>query len=296
VEEEAVASLQDLGLSLYEARLYLGLLRGGAQNGNELSKTAGVPSSKVYATLDKLASAGFVSYVKRGNVAEYVCVAPEELIRRLRKQFMTPLDYLEEALPNLAVRGPDPEIVTISNWDVICDNARAIIDRAVEEIHISTWDENLDELRAALIAASDRGVKVFAMIYGEGTLEVGSSQNHSYQEIVAARIGGHMLSIVVDGHEALIGHLPDHGEPSAIRTRSPVVCLMVDEYLRHDFVLQKAKAITGFDSWDRWWRSDADVRTLMLGSALASNGAPEAQPPAATPRRKRAGARSSPKS
>src|SRR5438105_459478 len=39
--------LQTVGFSLYEARLYVGLLQGGAQNGNELSKTAGVPSSKV---------------------------------------------------------------------------------------------------------------------------------------------------------------------------------------------------------------------------------------------------------
>ena len=47
-------ALQGLGLSLYEARLYLGLLKGGPQNGNELSRSSGVPSSKVYGMLDRL--------------------------------------------------------------------------------------------------------------------------------------------------------------------------------------------------------------------------------------------------
>ena len=41
--DAVVDQLRALGLSLYEARIYLGLMRHGAQNGNELSKTSGVP-------------------------------------------------------------------------------------------------------------------------------------------------------------------------------------------------------------------------------------------------------------
>ena len=50
-DDRVIESLQELGFSLYEARLYLGLLRHGRQNGNELSRAFGVPSSKVYAML-----------------------------------------------------------------------------------------------------------------------------------------------------------------------------------------------------------------------------------------------------
>jgi sugar-specific transcriptional regulator TrmB len=59
--DRIVESLQALGLSLYETRLYLGLLTGGRQNGNELSRTSGVPSSKVYAMLERLAADGIVA-------------------------------------------------------------------------------------------------------------------------------------------------------------------------------------------------------------------------------------------
>ena len=50
MDEAIVNRLQILGFSLYEARVYVGLLRHGPQNGNEVSKSAGLPSSKVYAS------------------------------------------------------------------------------------------------------------------------------------------------------------------------------------------------------------------------------------------------------
>src|SRR5437763_12888126 len=99
MDEAVVSRLQLLGFSLYEARVYVGLLRHGPQNGNELSKSAGLPSSKVYATLEKLAGLRVVHSVRREATTEYVCIAPEELVHRLRHQFGRPLDFLERTLP-----------------------------------------------------------------------------------------------------------------------------------------------------------------------------------------------------
>src|SRR5207302_11260344 len=90
-EDVALESLQALGMSQYEARLYVGLLQGGPQNGNELSKTTRVPSSKVYATLDKLAAAGIVKHVQHDGTTEYVCIDPEGLGARLRVRHDGPL-------------------------------------------------------------------------------------------------------------------------------------------------------------------------------------------------------------
>src|SRR5262249_42056248 len=115
VEAEAVASLQELGLSLYEARLYIGLLKHGPQNGNELSRTSSVPSSKVYATLGKLSAAGIVQHINRGSKQEYVCISPTELVHRYREKYRRPLDHLEEVLPELRAERPDPDVVQISN-------------------------------------------------------------------------------------------------------------------------------------------------------------------------------------
>ena len=58
MDEGVVDRLRALGMSLYEARIYVGLLRHGPQNGNEVSKSAGIPSSKVYSGLERLAVEG----------------------------------------------------------------------------------------------------------------------------------------------------------------------------------------------------------------------------------------------
>src|SRR5580765_6499796 len=184
-------SLQELGLSLYETRLYLGLLTGGRQNGNELSRTSGVPSSKVYAMLERLAGEGIVARSRRGPTVEYVCVPPHDLLHKLRERYTKPLEYLEETLPSLGLAEPHLDIVELQGVDATLEHADA------------------------------RGVRIAGMLYGVEPPQVGWWQQHSYRETVASRIGGRMVTVVIDGAEALIAHIPDAGEASAVRTQSP---------------------------------------------------------------------------
>jgi HTH-type transcriptional regulator, sugar sensing transcriptional regulator len=265
VDDRALDSLQKLGLTLYEARLYLGLLTHGAQNGNELSRSAEVPSSKVYSTLHKLVAAGYVSQVRRDGSAEYVCIPPDELVQRLRAEYERPLDYLEGALPSLAATEPDADVLQITSAEAILHRGREVIGAAGHEVFVSLWDESLEAMRGALTAADARGVDVYGMIYGTATLDVGSWQQHSYQEVVASRIAGHMLTVVADGREALLAHMPAQGTPTGVHTRNPVLCLIAEEYLRHDHILQKAKTMTGYEEWDRWLHRDEVVRSLTFG-------------------------------
>jgi HTH-type transcriptional regulator, sugar sensing transcriptional regulator len=264
-DDRVVESLQQLGLSLYEARLYLGLLTRGPQNGNELSRTSGVPSSKVYAMLERLAGDGIVARAQRGNTVEYVCVPPHELLHKLRERYSKPLDYLEETLPTIGSTGPEPDILHIQGVEAIVDNARAIIRAAQHEIYLSIWKENVEPLREDLDDADARSLRIAGMLYGGDPPDVGWWQRHSYRETVASRIRGRMLTMVADGAEALIAHMPERGEASAVRTRSPVLTLVAEEYLIHDLTLQKAKTMTGYEEWDKWLRSDDQVRMLTLG-------------------------------
>lgn len=260
-----IESLQQLGLSLYEARLYLGLLTRGPQNGNELSRTAGVPSSKAYAALERLSDAGVVAHTRPGNNVEYVAVPPHEVLHRLREKYVRPLDYLDETLPKIVSGDPEPDILQLASLDAIVDHACAIIRNAQDALYMSIWSENLNPLGPDLTEADARGVRIFGMLYGGEPLEVGWWQQHSYQETVASRVGGRMLTVVRDGIEALIAHVPEGGQPSAVRTHNPVLSLVAQEYLIHDLTLQKAKSMTGYAKWDQWLRADEQVRMLTIG-------------------------------
>ena len=60
--------------------------------------------------------------------------------------------------------------------------------------------------------------------------------------------------------------LHDLRQANAVRTRSPVLALIAQEYLHHDIVLQRAQLRIGFDEWDRWWQADPDLRTIILAN------------------------------
>jgi hypothetical protein len=50
---------------------------------------------------------------------------------------------------------------------------------------------------------------------------------------------------------------------------------MVEEYLHHDFVLEKTKATFSSRDWDRRWRSDSVLRDLILGRAISHGASPD---------------------
>jgi HTH-type transcriptional regulator, sugar sensing transcriptional regulator len=263
--DQIVESLQELGLSLYETRLYLGLLTGGRQNGNELSRTSGVPSSKVYPMLERLANDGIVARTRRGSTVEYVCVPPRDLLHKLRERYAKPLEHLEATLPLLGMTEPHPDILEVQGVDAILDHARALTRSAEREIYLSVWSDEVSSLREDLEEADARDVRIAGMLYGVDPPQVGWWQQHSYRETVASRIGGRMLTLVVDGAEALIAHIPDSGEASAVRTRSPVLTLVAEEYLIHELTLQRTKVWAGYDEYDKWLRADEKLRKLTLG-------------------------------
>lgn len=267
MDEGVVDRLGVLGLSLYEAKIYVGLLRHGPQNGNEVSKSAGIPSSKVYSTLERLAAKGIVHSVRTSSGTQYICISPEELVHRFRADFDEPIAYLEKTLPGLAAFEPASEVLTVVGLVAIRENSRFLIGDADKELYISVWAEDARHLEEDLRNAHERGVRIFGMFYGaEASVGVGSWLVHSYQEIVADRIGGRMLTLTADREEALIAHIPRQGQANAVRTRNPVLALIAQEYLHHDIVLQRAQLRIGFDEWDRWWQADPDLRSIILSS------------------------------
>jgi HTH-type transcriptional regulator, sugar sensing transcriptional regulator len=265
MDDAVIAGLRSLGMSMYEARVYVALLRHGPQNGNEVSRSAGLPSSKIYATLEKLARDGLVHRVQQDGKTEYVSIPANELLRRLRQEYEEPLAYLEKTLPTLAAFEPAAQVLTVSGLAAIRESIRSLVEDAGDEIYISIWADDFADLGAALTIAHHRGVRIFGMLYGDSAPpEIGSWLTHGYLQIVSDRIAGRMLTLVVDGVEAVIAHIPHGGDATAVRTRNPVICLVTREYLHHDMVLQRAQLAIGFDEWDRWWQADPDLRTIIL--------------------------------
>ncbi len=89
-----------------------------------------------------------------------------------------------------------------------------------------------------------------------------------------SRLSEVLSVLVADDSETLIARFPRDGTASAVRTRSRVLTLIVEEYLHHDFVLQRAQINIGFDQWDHWWQADPDLRSAILGETLVEPAPP----------------------
>ena len=89
-----------LGLSEYEARVYVCLVTAGPSPARKLSMTSGVPRTKVYASLKKLIDRGLVSE-SPGNPRRYAASSPaksfESALQQLKEETSRMTALLEES-------------------------------------------------------------------------------------------------------------------------------------------------------------------------------------------------------
>ena len=83
--QETLDKLEDIGLNMYERKIYSALLGRGVSTAGELSEMTNVPRSRAYDVLESLAEKGF-SVIKSSKPMKYVSVPPQQAIENIKKQ------------------------------------------------------------------------------------------------------------------------------------------------------------------------------------------------------------------
>jgi sugar-specific transcriptional regulator TrmB len=106
-----------LGLSGYEARAYLALLRLGEASPREVAEEAGVPTQRIYDVLRRLSRRGLVSRVGEGR---FRAVDPERALKAEAERLLfdtlrrrEELELLARELADLAAPGSGEEVLLI---------------------------------------------------------------------------------------------------------------------------------------------------------------------------------------
>jgi sugar-specific transcriptional regulator TrmB len=95
VEGDAIVrQLGQLGLTSYEAKAYVALLRRDSSTASEVARVAGLPRQRIYDVLGSLVERGLAS-ARPGNVVKYVANAPELALERLVQRQREQLAELE---------------------------------------------------------------------------------------------------------------------------------------------------------------------------------------------------------
>lgn len=153
-----MATLRDLGLSEYEARVYRALLTTGPTTAKELSRRSDVPKGRIYDVLDALESAEMVRSQESTRPKRYAAVGPEAALSRLmdekRREVTEELDRFEDAIDDVVDRlearePPDGEFYTVAIGPE--ESVELLTDR------LSTATERVDYIVADISGQFDIG-------------------------------------------------------------------------------------------------------------------------------------------
>jgi sugar-specific transcriptional regulator TrmB len=164
--DEAVAALKRLGLSSYEAQVFIALQRLDTATVRDIDRMTEVPRSQIYGAAEDLAERGLVD-IQQSNPIQYRAVELDEARTRLRKRLdreeERAFDYLESARNEFVTESESQEdIWTVQGRDTIDDRVITLIDAADGRVIVGARElSGLDGTIAdALTTASERGIEV----------------------------------------------------------------------------------------------------------------------------------------
>lgn len=191
---EIQKALEVIGLTEYEAKVYLTLIQTGTSNAGNLSTLAEVPRSKIYEVLLRLEKKKLIE-VQKGRPLFYKAIKPSialdivetELKESLQEELaqkksdlerlyekkigqistahmsLTELDNFYEK--NTAIEPSEEFIWTIHGKDNLTSQAKETIQSALNEVRLMIPRDDFSELISTIKTATSRGVKVQLIIH-----------------------------------------------------------------------------------------------------------------------------------
>ena len=230
-----ISQLQNLNFTQYESRAYLSLLEQGNITGYELAKNSGIPASKIYQVLNKLMEKEVILALDSEPV-KYAPLPPNEVLSRLKGDYLNTLSNLDSKLDEIYKKQnfSNNYIWNISGRESILRRVCEFIDKAKKQIYLSVWDEEVEEIKSALMEADAKRVKVSIVHYGENLLNIGIEFKHGREHQIRQQRGERRLAMEVDEEKVILCHFHDNGESDAVWTTNKGLILLAKDYIIHD--------------------------------------------------------------
>jgi sugar-specific transcriptional regulator TrmB len=157
--------LKEIGFSEYEIKVYTTLLSNQKMGAKEISKETGIPQTKIYQVIKKLANKGFLAILP-GHPTKFEVVPPKnafssviEKLEEKRTKLVEEIQNLQETYQLSKIK--EEEVVSFLDWTSFGKKTEELDERAKEEIDIfSRFKYSKGEWFEPLEKAVKRGVKV----------------------------------------------------------------------------------------------------------------------------------------
>jgi HTH-type transcriptional regulator, sugar sensing transcriptional regulator len=248
--KDILQNIQSMGLTQYEAKVYLSLVSRGSSNAYQVSKASGVPRARVYEVLDNLVQHGFVMKEETDGGTQYSSLPVEVLLDSVKTKWEATYNSLETKLRSLEKKMPESEIyvTTIQGEENIVAFCRVLIRRAERRVLLSLWEPMYRKLKEELRAKQDQcllGGLLFQVNDPLPGLEVHRKTHHIDHE-------DHPWFILsIDGKELFYGHSPEQSS-RAFYTDDPVHIYMLEDYIWHDVLVNRLVARDKQEELEQW--------------------------------------------
>ena len=247
-DNNTVQLLQRLGFGDYEARAYLGLLRGGepGMSGYEIARASGVPRANVYDVLPRLEERGAVVRVESPSGARYSAVPTSQLLPRLADRFNDDLSAAEKALLDQGEVSNEDYSWNVAGYRSVIDHARTLVDEAESELVMAVWPQEARALANNLSNAQEREISVTTLCLAGCVQECGNCQGNIHRYRLSPEEESRWLIVGIDGKEMLAGEIDnqstdkndqDANDAYAIRTTHRMLVELGGWYVRNSIAL-----------------------------------------------------------
>lgn len=226
-EHDAVESLERLGLSSYEAKVFIALQKLGVGTARDVARIADVPRSQVYSTAESLGDRGLID-VQQSSPIQYRPLPIDEARERLRDRFESEseraFDYIDEVRSETPVAEEEEteDVWTITGRETIDNRLVSLLRDASERVVLGVKHESLltEAIDATLREAADRGVTVTVISENPAVRERFDDRDDVATVEPAIREGPEGSSgriLVVDGETILLSVIGDDELPDVSR-------------------------------------------------------------------------------
>ncbi len=161
-------TLEDAGLSQYQADAYSTLLRLGSASATEIADACDVPSARIYDVLRDLETNAYIETYKQGSLHARAS-DPEDVLADLQRR----ANRLTEAAEEIEDRWNEPavsqtKLSIVKRFETVFSRAEELIRHADNEVQLAVTPAGFEELTSALATAYDNDVLVKISIHTEG--------------------------------------------------------------------------------------------------------------------------------
>jgi sugar-specific transcriptional regulator TrmB len=240
-DDDAVAALESVGLTEYEARCFVGLSRIRKGTAKEISQLSEVPRSRVYDALERLHERGLVD-VQQSEPREYQAVEKETALSVFDRDFHSTLDEVDEALGNVDTdrRLEKQGVWAIANRDHVIDRTRTLLDDAEEEVYLlvgneETVDEDVydkvSELAQDDVTELVEAPSVSAKERVENAIPSAQVSVYESLDVISPRQGHKPSQIVMVDRNAILLSAAREGDLPGVTEETGIWCRGIDHGL-----------------------------------------------------------------